>query len=116
MRLPDRVYTEVEDANISVQFADGKLVAIWNELERTNGEGRRIWHAGWYWFPAVASRSPYGPFRSMSAAYRDAHKHLPEQAPSPQKGDSVERKPRRVSPLRAGPTPPSRGRVKLRKG
>lgn len=115
MRLPDRVYAEVGDANISVQFADSKTVTLWNELERTNGEGRRIWHAGWYWFPALASRSPHGPFRSMSAAYRDAHKRLLEEAPTSYKDGLDERKPRRESALRAGPTPPSRGRVKLRR-
>jgi hypothetical protein len=73
MRLPDSVVDTVKKAGVRVYYADRGLTKTWNNL-RLSGELLR--YGGWYWYRQqggkVTSTDEDGPFRSESAAIRDA--------------------------------------------
>ena len=73
MRLPDSVVETVKAAGVKVYYADRNLTKTWNNLRLT---GEPIRYGGWYWYRQqngkVTSTDEDGPFRSESAAIRDA--------------------------------------------
>lgn len=74
MRLPDKVLEATKKAGIITYFADRRITKVWNS-EKDNGEPVR--YGGWYWYREVKRRvistDEEGPFRSQSAALRDAY-------------------------------------------
>jgi hypothetical protein len=73
MRLPDTVIAAVKKAGVSIYYADRRVTKKWNSL-RISGETLR--YGGWYWYRSqkgtVVAMDEDGPFRSESAAIRDA--------------------------------------------
>ncbi len=73
MRLPDRVLEAVNRAGVEVFYADRHTTRVWNGL-RLQGEPLR--YGGWYWMRRSKGRiveaDEDGPFRTESAAIRDA--------------------------------------------
>lgn len=77
MRLPDEVLSAVENAQVQVYFADRRTTKVWN---KTRLSGDPIQYGGWYWHRTyrgkVVETDTEGPFRSESAAMRDAYVKL----------------------------------------
>lgn len=73
MRLPDSVIEAVHKAGVEVYYADRHTTKLWNSL-RLKGETLR--YGGWYWIRKKKNRitetDEDGPFKSESAAIRDA--------------------------------------------
>lgn len=73
MRLSDKVLAATKKAGIITYFADRRITKHWNS-ERDQDEPVR--YGGWYWHRQVKRRivstDEEGPFRSQSAALRDA--------------------------------------------
>lgn len=70
--LPKNVVGAVEKRKVKVYFADRTTTKYWND--RRNKDDLRFF-GGWYWYEEVngkASETENGPFKSESAAYRDA--------------------------------------------
>lgn len=78
MRLSDAVMEKVKKAGITVYYADRKLASLWNKEDRDEGEP--CFFCGWYWYREdnrqVVDTDDSGPFRSRSAAIRDAYHKL----------------------------------------
>lgn len=77
MRLPDAIIDSVKKAGIEVYFADRYTTKVWNNI-KLRGEPMR--YGGWYWVRKHKNRvievDEDGPFRSESAAMRDAYVKL----------------------------------------
>ena len=77
MRLSDAIVQSVKDSGVNVYFADRRTTKIWN---RDRSSGEPIQYGGWYWNRSVGGRvvetDTEGPFRSESAAVRDAYVKL----------------------------------------
>lgn len=77
MRLPDVIIDLVKKARVTVYYADRRCTRVWND-DRAAGEP--ITYGGWYWHRTtkngVTETDADGPFRSESAAIRDAWKKL----------------------------------------
>lgn len=77
MRLSNRVTGAVDNAGVEIYFADRHTTKVWNGL-RLQGEPLR--YGGWYWMRKSKGRSVQadedGPFRTESAAIRDAYVKL----------------------------------------
>ena len=73
MRLPNAVIESVVSAGVEVFYADRHTTRVWNGL-RLQGEPLR--YGGWYWMRKSKGRitdtDEDGPFKSESAAIRDA--------------------------------------------
>jgi hypothetical protein len=73
MRLSNRVTGAVDAAGVEIFFADRHTTKVWNGL-RIQGEPLR--YGGWYWMRKLRGRiveaDEDGPFRTESAAIRDA--------------------------------------------
>jgi hypothetical protein len=73
VRLPDSLTEAVKKAGVSVYFASRNTTKVWNEI-RLKGEPLR--YGGWYWMRThrgrVTEADEEGPFRTESAAIRDA--------------------------------------------
>lgn len=73
MRLSNELLTSVKKSGVKVYFATRKTTKIWNS-GRLSGEPLR--YGGWYWMRTqrgrVTEMDEDGPFRSESAAIRDA--------------------------------------------
>lgn len=73
MRLPDSIITVVKKSGVKVYFASRNTTKVWNGA-RLNGEPLR--YGGWYWLRQQRGRvtdvDEDGPYRSESAAIRDA--------------------------------------------
>ena len=74
MRLPDSLVEAVKKAGVNVYFANRHTTKVWNEI-RLRGEPLR--YGGWYWMRTqrgrVTEADEDGPFRTASAAIRDAY-------------------------------------------
>jgi hypothetical protein len=74
VRLPDRFIEIVKKAGVQVYFADRNTTKVWNGT-RLDGEPLR--YGGWYWMRSkrgrVVETDEDGPFRTESAAIRDAY-------------------------------------------
>lgn len=78
MRLPDSVLLACEIAGVTVHFANRAHIRYLNEL-RISDEPHN--YGGYYWTRTnkngvVTDTDERGPFRSQSAAYRDAFMSL----------------------------------------
>ena len=77
VKLSSSVTKAVTKAGVEVYFADRRLTKIWN-MDRVEGEP--IFYGGWYWIRSqkgkVVEADEDGPFKSESAAIRDAFKKL----------------------------------------
>lgn len=77
MRLPDQVIDTVTNAKVSVYYADRQTTKLWNDLR---GSGEPLRYGGWYWVRVqkgrVTQTDEDGPFKSQSAAIRDAYVKL----------------------------------------
>lgn len=77
MRLPTSYIDQVKKAGVKVYFATRTTTKIWNGT-RLKGEPLR--YGGWYWIRTskgrVVQTDEDGPFRSESAAIRDAYVKL----------------------------------------
>lgn len=73
MRLSDKVLHAVKRAGVTAYFADRRVTKVWN-AEKDFHEPIKF--GGWYWHRVVKRRvistDEEGPFRSRSAALRDA--------------------------------------------
>ena len=73
MRLPDAVIATVKKTGVKVYFASRNTTKVWNQ-QRITDEPLR--YGGWYWMRSHRGRvtdvDEDGPFRSESAAIRDA--------------------------------------------
>ena len=73
MRLSNAVLEAVRRGGVEVFFADRHTTRVWNGL-RLQGEPLR--YGGWYWIRRhkgrVVEADEDGPFRTESAAIRDA--------------------------------------------
>ena len=73
MRLPTQIIKSVEKAGVEVYYAGRHTTKVWNSL-RLDGEPLR--YGGWYWVRKARGRivmtDEDGPFKSESAAIRDA--------------------------------------------
>lgn len=77
MRLPNSVLASLTKAGVGAYFADRGHTALWNS---DRGDGEPCFFGGWYWHRSVKGRvvqsDEEGPFKSESAALRDAWKKL----------------------------------------
>lgn len=77
MRLPDGVIAACKKAGIRVHYANRAHIRYLNELRIADEPGN---YGGWYWHREVAGKvtdtDTSGPFRSESAALRDAFMRL----------------------------------------
>lgn len=77
MRLAKKVLDSVKEAKVTVYYADRRITKNWNK-ERDRDEP--LFYGGWYWQRSMGNRvietDTDGPFRSESAALRDAWKKL----------------------------------------
>ena len=77
MRLSDEVLAAVETAGVQTYFADRNITKYWNDLRE---DGSPVQFGGWYWQQTIKGRvvstDEEGPFRSRSAAIRDAYMKL----------------------------------------
>lgn len=77
MRLSDVVLSVIKKAGVKAYFADRRITSVWNG-DRMDGEP--VFYGGWYWNRTVKGRvtqtDEEGPFRSESAALRDAWQKL----------------------------------------
>ena len=73
MRLPNSIIHSVEKAGVEIFFAGRHTTKVWNSL-RLEGEPMR--YGGWYWVRKskgrIVATDEDGPFKSESAAIRDA--------------------------------------------
>lgn len=73
MRLAGAVMESVRRSGVEVFFADRHTTKVWNSM-RLQGEPMR--YGGWYWMRKQKGRivelDEDGPFRTESAAIRDA--------------------------------------------
>ena len=73
MRLADDFIEAVKKAGVRVYFASRNTTKVWNG---TRLEGEPLRYGGWYWMRSqrgrVTETDEDGPFRSESAAIRDA--------------------------------------------
>jgi hypothetical protein len=73
VRLPDDFIETVKKAGVTVYFASRNTTKVWNG---TRLEGEPLRYGGWYWMRSrrgrVTETDEDGPFRSESAAIRDA--------------------------------------------
>jgi hypothetical protein len=73
VRLPDDFIETVKKAGVTVYFASRNTTKVWNG---TRLEGEPLRYGGWYWLRSrrgrVTETDEDGPFRSESAAIRDA--------------------------------------------
>lgn len=73
MRLPDAILEAVKSARVDVFEANRGTTQWWNE-RRSRDEPR--YFAGWYWVRKdrrnKVDSEQYGPFKTQSAAIRDA--------------------------------------------
>lgn len=73
MRLPNSVIRGAKEAGIHVYFTDRNTTRVWNKSRQT---GEPLQYGGWYWTRTergrVVETDSEGPFRSESAAIRDA--------------------------------------------
>jgi hypothetical protein len=71
------VYDSVREARVRVYFADRRTTKVWNGSKRV---GEPMHYGGWYWYREwggrVVETDEEGPFRSESAAIRDAYLKL----------------------------------------
>lgn len=77
MRLSNTVLQAVRKNGVEVFYADRHTTRVWNSL-RLRGEPLR--YGGWYWLRKAKGRvveaDEDGPFRTESAAIRDAYVKL----------------------------------------
>lgn len=77
MRLTDVVIDATRKAGVEIYFADRRVTKVWNEYRE---DGTPVQFGGWYWYQSkngkVISTDEEGPFRSRSAAMRDAYTKL----------------------------------------
>lgn len=77
MRLSDEVIEAVQTAGVETYFADRSITKFWNGMREG---GTPIQFGGWYWQQVrkgtVIETDDEGPFRSRSAAIRDAYVKL----------------------------------------
>lgn len=77
MRLPGQIIQSVKKAGVEIFFAGRHTTKVWNSL-RLEGEPMR--YGGWYWVRKARGRivatDEDGPFKSESAAIRDAYLKL----------------------------------------
>ena len=82
MRLPDALIEAVKKAGVKVYFASRNTTRVWNSA-RLSEEPLR--YGGWYWMREQRGRvtdfDEDGPFRSESAAIRDAFMKLQLRLP-----------------------------------
>lgn len=73
VRLPDSFIQTVKKAGVKVYFASRNTTKVWNQ-SRLSDEPLR--YGGWYWMRVqrgrVTETDEDGPFRTESAAIRDA--------------------------------------------
>jgi len=73
MKLPNNIIDAVDSAGVEVFYADRHTTRIWNGF-RLRGEPLR--YGGWYWMRnskgRIVETDEDGPFKSESAAIRDA--------------------------------------------
>lgn len=67
MKLAKRVIQAVDKAGVEVFQCDRTIAKMWNGWRR---QGDPIFYSGWYW---VKGWTEAGPFKTKSAAIRDAH-------------------------------------------
>jgi len=77
VRLPGQIIQSVKKAGVEIFFAGRHTTKVWNSL-RLEGEPMR--YGGWYWVRKAKGRivatDEDGPFKSESAAIRDAYLKL----------------------------------------
>jgi len=73
VKLAHKFTDAAKKAGVTVYFADRKMTKIWNELRTTE---EPLVYGGWYWIRKQKGRvtdvDEDGPFKSESAAIRDA--------------------------------------------
>lgn len=76
MWLPDRLLTDAREGGVRVFHVSYAATRVW-AAERPKGEP--LVFSGWYW---ARGREECGPFRSQSAAWRDAwYRAIRKQTP-----------------------------------
>lgn len=78
MKLSDAVIGAVKGAGVTVYFANRSTTKAWNEIR---GDGDPCRFGGWYWYRTQKGRVTQTddtdvPFRTQSAAIRDAYVKL----------------------------------------
>lgn len=77
MRLATSIVVTVRQAKVQVYFADRPTTKVWNKMRSGKDP---IQYGGWYWIREekgiVVETDSEGPFRSESAAIRDAYTKL----------------------------------------
>ena len=77
VRLADSYIAAVKKAGVEVYFADRRTTKTWNN---SRGAGDMLQYGGWYWMRQekgkITATDEDGPFRSQSAAIRDAYMKL----------------------------------------
>jgi hypothetical protein len=74
MRMKAEVYLTVDQSGLKVTEATRWMADYWNShLDRNTHE--RLF-CGWYWWPKDEPNLTYGPFKTWSAAYRDAYERV----------------------------------------
>lgn len=77
MRLAQIVIDKVKKKGVRIYFADRRITKNWNAHKN---EGEPSYFGGWYWERTekgrVVAMDEEGPFRSESAAIRDAYSKL----------------------------------------
>ena len=80
--ISDDVYSRTTDRGVEVFFVSRAVTKWWNARRDKKGERDIALLSGWYW---SLGNEEYGPFRSQSAAWRDAYyrrvaRHRPPMA------------------------------------
>lgn len=77
MRMSSRFIEIVKKAGVQIYYADRRTTKVWNGTRLRNEPLR---YGGWYWMRSkkgrVVETDEDGPFRTMSAAIRDAYVKL----------------------------------------
>lgn len=69
VRLPDTIIEELRKHKVEVFEASRITTSFWNERR---GPKDPRFYGGWYWYTKSNTQTINGPFKTLSAAYRDA--------------------------------------------
>lgn len=93
MRLPDHIEKDIKDHAIDTFEASRWTASYWNE--RRNAREPRFF-CGWYWYAKHTANTINGPFKTRSAAIRDAYVRLVLRSNQMIDGDTLKDAPRKL--------------------
>jgi hypothetical protein len=98
MRLPDYVEKNTKERAVETFEASRWTAAYWNE--RRNASEPRFF-CGWYWYTKQDTNIINGPFKTRSAAIRDAYVRIVLRSNQMIDGETLVGSPRKVQKMKA---------------